>query len=127
MPIDFSLLPKIAEAIANLVETALNAKAEKRERLKTILKAVLTAALDTKHYLASQRTGIYHDEKEETRLSALWRDASVDVDEFDDALSDLCLHEAEYWAAPPEWSFREINNAKRILQVITDRIKLLME
>jgi hypothetical protein len=78
MPIDFSLLPKIAEAIANLVESALNAKAEKRERLKTVLKAVLTATLDTKHYLASQRDGIHHDEKEEIRLSGLWRDASGD-------------------------------------------------
>ena len=127
MPIDFSLLTKIAEAISNLVESASKAKAEKRDRLKNALKAVLTAALDTKHYLSTQRGGIYHDQKEETRLSGLWRDASVEINEFDDTLSDLCLKEAEYWADPPEWNFREINNAKRILQVITDRIKILMD
>jgi hypothetical protein len=127
MPIDLSLLTKIAESIADLVESASKAKAEKRERLKTALKAVLTAALDTKRYLSTQKNGIYHDQEEETNLSGLWRDASVDINEFDDTLSDLCLNEAEYWADPPEWNFREINNAKRILQVITYRIKLLMD
>ncbi len=127
MPVDFSLLTKIAESIAALVDSVLKGEVEKRERLKAVLKAVLTAALDTKRYLSSQRAGIHHNEKEESRLSGLWRDASVDINEFDDALSDLCLHEAEYWADPPEWSFRGINNAKRILQVITDRIKFLMD
>jgi hypothetical protein len=127
MPIDLSLLTKIAEGIAGLVESASKAKAEKRERLKVALKAVLAAALDTKHYLSSQKSGIYHNSKEEARLSNLWKDASVEMNEFDDDLSDLCLHEAGYWADPPEWNFREINNAKRILQVIMDRIKLLMD
>lgn len=127
MPIDLSLLTKIAEGIAGFIGSALKFRAEKMEKFNKALNAILTAALDTKRYLAGQKHGIYHVADEEARLMNLWKDASIGIREFDKDLSDLCLGEADYWADPPEWSFREINNAKRILQVIADRIKLLMD
>ena len=126
MPIDLSLLTKIAEGIAGFIEYALKFKDEEREKFNKALNAILTAALNTRRYLAGQKQGIYHEQDEEARLMDLWKDASIGIHEFDKDLADLCLHEAEYWSDPPEWSFREINNAKRILRVITGKIEQLL-
>jgi hypothetical protein len=126
MPVDIPLLLKIAENIKNFLGDLDKNKLAKNDRLKTVLLAVLTAANETRSYLADMKEKKRHDRETETRLAALWTKASVELLEFDKDLAGICKLSGEYWSDPKAWSYREINAVKRVLHVISDRAQRLM-
>lgn len=127
MPVDISLLLKIAESARDFLDALDKSKLSKKERLKTALLAVMTASNETRAYLAGMKTKKKSKPEVEIRLSTLWTKASAELMEFDKDLAEICRLSGEYWSDPREWSYREINNLKRTLQVVSDRVERLME
>lgn len=127
MPVDISLLLKIAESLRDFLDALDKSKLSKKERLKAALFSVMTAANETRSYLAGMKSKKESKPEVEMRLSSLWTKASVGLIEFDKDLAEICRLSGEYWSDPREWSYSEINNVKRLLRVVSERVERLME
>ncbi len=127
MPVDIPLLLQIAESLRDFLDALDKSKLSKKERLKTALLSVMTAANETRAYLAGMKTKRESKPEVEMHLSALWTKASVELMEFDKDLAEICRLSGEYWSDPREWSYSEINNVKRVLKVVSQRVEYLME
>jgi len=127
MPVDISLLLKIAESLREFIETLDQSKLSKRERLKTALLSVMIAANETRAYLAGMKDKRQSKPEIEMRLSSLWTKASVELMEFDPDLAGICRRAGESWSEPREWRYADINNVKRLLRVVSQRVERLMQ
>lgn len=127
MTVDIPLLLKIAESVRGFLDSLDKSKLSKKERLKTALLSVMTAANETRFYLRRMKAKKESKPDEEMRLSSLWTKASVELMEFDHDLAEICRLAGEYWSDPKEWTYREINNLKRVLLVVSNRIEQLMD
>jgi hypothetical protein len=127
MPVDIPLLLKIAESVRDFLDALDQSKLSKKERLKTALLMVMTAANETRFYLAGMKAKKESKPDVEARLSTLWTKAAVELMEFDKDLAEICRLSGEFWSDAREWRYHEINNLKRVLRVVSERVERLME
>jgi hypothetical protein len=126
MPIDVSLFLKIASEIRSFLENFQKKDAERNERFRSALRAVLSASNETRSYLAGMKKKRKADVEKQERIAGQWSEAAVQLLEFDKDLANICRLSGQRWSDPQAWSYREINNAKRVLRVVDDRINRLL-
>ncbi len=125
--VDIPLLLKLGDSLKGFLDTLDKNRLAKEERLRAALLAVQTASNETRAYLAGMKRKRRHVPRVELHLADLWTKASVALLEFDKDLAGICRSNGEYWSDPQGWSYSNINTVKRVLQVVSDRVDLLMK
>ncbi|MDA2934585.1 hypothetical protein MYX82_09615 [Acidobacteria bacterium AH-259-D05] len=123
----FSTLMTIFTQLREWFTTISAEKTQHREEIRTALKSIYVAALETKMYLADIRDPQEKVNREtEAKLSLLWAEAAVALREIDPDLANRCLLKADYWSDPNRWTDYQIDQSRiRVDQVYDEARRLL--
>ena len=98
------MIDDISKGLQTIKEVVLFWKSSRKERAETqdkAIDAILSAANETRAYLADVRDGVQKPDREkERRLSELWRNAHTALIPIDYELADKCLIKADCWSDP---------------------------
>ena len=95
--------------------------------LKTALKSIYVAALETKMYLAAiEDRGEPQNHDTEAKLSRLWLEAALDLREIDPDLADRCLLKGDYWANPNRWTDEQVEESRINVNTVYEEARKLL-
>ncbi len=125
--LEISLIFKGIKEFRDLVFRVKEHKLQERKRFQKVLRAIYTAALETRAYLADIRAGGQSDREHEQKLSRLWMEASVQLSHIDFDLADKCMIKASCWSDPKLWNDKRYANIPLDIDTIAEETKALLE
>lgn len=100
----------LCEVLLGFLKEIEDGQRESAERRKLALVTVLSAANQTRGYIAAKRRpGAKANSEREHALSGLWDICWLELQHFDQDLARRCRLKAEYWRSSEKWSRSEID------------------
>lgn len=99
----------------------------REESVRTALKSLSIAVLETRSYLAQLSTKAHgRGLAKEQAISNLWHEATLDLQSVDRALAERCFAKAEYWVDPTKWDVDKIQRYNITLEAMSDAVRELL-
>ncbi|HEY0549257.1 MAG TPA: hypothetical protein VGF13_06610 [Verrucomicrobiae bacterium] len=123
MPIEWKPL---LDGIIALLRQIGNMQQRDEQQRNLALMAVLTAANQTRGYIAATQRGKPQDIEREHALSNLWETCSFALQPFDFDVSRRCRLKGEYWRDPDQWSEEDIAETRIGLERVAREAEYLL-
>jgi len=113
---------RVLSAIGLVREGRLRCVAERRGALN----ALYTALNETRLYNNERMDGLKRDRKRESAIAALWSQAAIVVEPFDQELAHVCHNKNDYWCDYELWDDKRIKSNGIEIEKIIEKVRKLL-